>query len=131
MQKFCLLLIVLGSLLVLAALVFVPTVIGPAADPSALAVIAGLFSLGTLTAATGLYLRARSMAAQNGALAKPRPRKNQERCGICEAAPAMLWCTQHQAKVCAGCMANHDSSACMYVDVSRRAIGMGATGAWR
>ena len=131
MQKISLSLMIAGSVLVLAALVFLPTVLGAAADPSALAVVAGSFSLGTLTVAAGLYLRARSMAARNGIVAKPRLKKNQERCGICEVAPALLWCTQHQAKVCPGCMASHDSSSCMYVDISRRAVGVGATGAWR
>jgi len=132
MQKLGTTLLIFGSGLVFFAIIFAPTAIGASADPSALSIVGGTFSLGTLIVAAGLYLRAKVMAAQNEILnAKLRPRKTGERCGMCEIAPALLWCTQHQAKICPACLASHDSSSCTYVDISRKAVGMAATGAWR
>jgi len=116
--------IVLGVILILGGLAFLPAGFGPDGDPAVMAGGMGVFSLGSLATGLGLYLNARQLRS-GGAEKKPEKKKDAAiklpPCEACEEAPQVMICANHGAALCASCMHTHfDAKACLLTPASRQ-----------
>jgi hypothetical protein len=114
-------LITIGVLMLLVALCFAPGALHSESDPSLLAAGGGLFSLGALIIAGGIYLKARALQSQASA-EPPAPKKRvRGGCELCGTQDPVIHCRVHQLQLCPTCLANHyDFRSCAYVPSTRR-----------
>lgn len=95
---------------------------GAQIEVTLLALGACALSLGSLTAAAGVYLKARLLQGQPGTAgeAKSAHRRGRNGCDICGDTPVVN-CKVHQVHLCADCLGNHyDFRSCAYVPSTRR-----------
>jgi hypothetical protein len=118
--------ILVGSVLVLIGLCILPAALQNRTDPSFLGLGETIFSLGTLTIASGIYLKARLVqsAAKPPASSLPSKASGSAGCELCGAQAAVVHCKVHQLRLCGHCLACHyDYRSCSFVPVSQTALG--------
>jgi hypothetical protein len=113
--------IIAGSLMLFLALCFVPGALHNDPDVSLLAIGGGLFSLGMLTIAAGVYLKARVLQLHPAAVASAPKKRVRGGCELCASHDPVIQCRVHQLQLCPACLSNHyDFRSCVYVPASRR-----------
>jgi hypothetical protein len=124
-----------GAVGMLFGLSALPAALGDSHDSSTLAVAACLFSLGSLTTAGGIYVKARALQVTPGSAAAAREAANSHRrprggCDACQAEVPVIQCTVHRVHLCASCLAQHyDFRSCAYMPTTRRAAARGSKSA--
>ena len=118
--------IVCGCFLMLLGLAFLPAAFGPHPDDSILGLGICVFSLGALTIAGGLYMKA--LAVKSGtttaSVPKAQPKRVRGGCDLCGSETPVIHCRVHDIHVCGNCLSNHyDSRSCAYVPSTRRTAG--------
>ncbi|MGH9512283.1 MAG: hypothetical protein ACRD2U_09120 [Terriglobales bacterium] len=118
--------IVLGVIVLFAGLCVLPSALEKGSDQSLLPVGACLFSLGAVSIAGGIYIKARFLQASGGAnpvLPSPVARKSRGGCDLCGTEAPVVFCKIHQMHMCGNCLAQHyDVRSCIYAPTSRRAM---------
>jgi hypothetical protein len=118
-------LIGLGVLGTCIGIVMLPAALGEHPDTSLLILGACGVSLGSLTAATGIYLKARGIQSPTGTQATSGEPKNSTRrvrggCDICHGDLPVIHCKVHQVHMCTECLGQHyDFRTCSYVPSTR------------
>jgi hypothetical protein len=113
-----------GALGAFAGMLCFPGALGSTPDQGLLGLGASLFSLGGLTMAGGLYVKARSQQGQ--VPAKPAPAKKRVRggCELCGSEAPVVQCKVHELQLCGSCLNDHyDFRSCNYVPAVRRPTG--------
>jgi hypothetical protein len=115
--------IVVGCLLMLGGLCFLPAALGAHPDQDILGAGILLFASGALVAAAGFYLKAHALRA--GAAAgpsKPESKRVRGGCDLCGTDSPVINCRVHQLHLCGKCVGDHyDFRSCVYVPSTRRA----------
>jgi hypothetical protein len=113
--------VILGSLLMLAGLCFLPAAFGEHADPTMLSAGLSLFSFGALTLSSGIYMKARSLQGGLAQSLKPQPKRTRGGCDLCGLEAPAVHCRVHGIHLCADCVSAHyDFRSCAYVPSTRR-----------
>jgi len=120
--------IAVGAVVLLLGLIVLPAAMGQHQDTSLLALGACGVSLGSITAASGIYLKARAMqstggpeASSSSATAKNSARRVRGGCDVCHGDLPVIHCKVHQVHLCADCLAQHyDFRSCTYAPSTRR-----------
>jgi hypothetical protein len=121
--------VALGTLVLLLGLLVLGVSLGKSGDPDELPAGAGLFSLGALTLAGGLYLKAKALQGASPVPEAPRkesptPAKNRGGCELCGLEAPVVKCKTHQIQLCGGCLHQHyDIRSCLYVPGARTGTG--------
>jgi len=114
-----------GALVMFLGLCFLPSIFGEHPDPDLRAPAAGLFSLGALILATGIYFRARALRAsvEAGDFGKESgSKRGRGGCDLCGSETPAIHCKVHQLHLCAHCLAEHyDARSCVYTPTIRTA----------
>ena len=95
---------------------------GKAADADQLIAGSGFFSVGALTVAAGIYLKARALQANPSAAPAKEPSSKRSRggCELCATEAPVILCKVHQLHLCGSCLAQHyDFRSCAYVPSTR------------
>jgi hypothetical protein len=125
-------LIAAGALLACIGIVMLPAALGEHPDTSLLILGACGVSLGSLTAATGIFLKARATQPAGGSPgtsgeAKSSARRVRGGCDICHGDMPVIHCKVHQVHMCADCLGQHyDFRTCSYVPSTRRSSAKGS-----
>lgn len=118
-------LIGLGALGACIGLIMLPAALGEHPDTSLLILGACGVSLGSLTAATGIFFKARALPSPaSGTSGEPKTSTRRVRggCDICHGDLPVIHCKVHQLHMCADCMGQHyDVRTCAYVPSTRGA----------
>jgi hypothetical protein len=119
--------IAVGAIGAFVGLCLLPSGMGQHPDASLLAMGALALALGSVTAAFGIYLKARmpetKVAADPAQQSKTIVRKLRGSCNICHGDVAVITCEVHQLHMCAACLAEHyDSRSCAYVPSTRNQV---------
>ena len=128
------LMIVMGAIALVMGLLALPAAMGEHVDTSLLTLGACGVSLGSMIAAGGFYLKARTMKAPDGSTvfsgnAKPAPRKVRGGCDLCHGDLPVIHCKVHQVHLCPDCVAKHyDFRSCTYIPSTRGATPKTAKG---
>jgi hypothetical protein len=114
--------IVFGCGLMILGLCFLPAALGSHPDPAILGGGVLLFSLGTLTAAAGTYLKAvAAQAVTPAGPAKAAAKRSRGGCDLCGTESPVVNCKVHQVHLCGDCLGKHyDFRSCVYVPSTRR-----------
>jgi hypothetical protein len=118
--------IVCGCFLMVLGLAFLPAAFGTHPDESILGLGICVFSLGALTVAGGLYMKAHALkSGTTGANApKAQPKRVRGGCDLCGSETPVIHCRVHDIHVCGNCLGNHyDFRSCAYVPSTRRTAG--------
>jgi hypothetical protein len=120
--------IALGALVLFLGLIVLSVSLGKSADPDELPVGAGLFSLGALTVAGGLYLKARAIQTASSSDAPRKISTNVGRtrggCELCGVEAPVVQCKIHRLQLCGTCLGQHyDARSCIYLPSMRGATG--------
>jgi hypothetical protein len=119
-------LIVVGLLGACIGLIMLPAAMGEHPDTSLVILGACGVSLGSLTAAAGIYFKSRANQSPTGSPAASGEAKNSTRrvrggCDICHGDQPVIHCKVHQVHMCAECLGQHyDFRTCSYVPSTRR-----------
>lgn len=119
-------LIAIGALGACIGLIMLPAAMGEHPDTSLLILGACGVALGSLTAASGIYFKARAVQSSAGSQAALGEPKNSTRrvrggCDICHGDMPVIHCKVHQVHMCADCLGQHyDFRTCSYVPSTRR-----------
>jgi hypothetical protein len=113
-----------GSLLLFVGLCVLASGLGKNGDPDLLIAGAGCFSIGSLMAAAGIYLKARVLqaGAPAGSAGKEpaAPKRSRGGCELCATEAPVIQCKVHQLHLCGNCLAQHyDFRSCAYVPSTR------------
>ena len=99
--------------------------LGKNADPDQLIAGAGCFSVGALTVAAGIYLKARALQSRPSSPAsvkEPANKRSRGGCELCATEAPVIQCKVHQLHLCGSCLAQHyDFRSCAYVPSTRAA----------
>ena len=115
---------VLGGVI---GIIMLPAALGEHPDTSLLILGACGVSLGSMTAASGVYMKARALqspAGPGGAPAESRTSKRRVRggCDVCHGDMPVIHCKVHQVHLCPDCLGQHyDFRTCSYVPSARLA----------
>jgi hypothetical protein len=110
----------LGILMLPAAL------LGEQVETSLLILGACGVSLGSIVAASGIYVKARAMDSPTGSGAPAAESKHSARrvrggCDVCHGDLPVIHCKVHQVHLCPDCLARHyDVRSCTYIPSTRR-----------
>jgi hypothetical protein len=119
-------LIAVGAVGALIGILVLPAALGEHPDTSLLILGACGVSLGSIVAATGIYLKARALPSPAGSVGTSGESKNSTRrvrggCDVCHGDLPVIHCKVHQVHLCADCLAQHyDFRTCSYVPSTRR-----------
>ena len=119
-------LIGVGALGACIGIIMLPAALGEHPDTSLLILGACGVSLGSLTAASGIFLKARTLQSPAGTLGASGEPKNSTRrvrggCDICHGDLPVVHCKVHQVHMCGDCLGQHfDFRTCSYVPSTRR-----------
>ncbi len=122
-------LIAVGALGACIGLIMLPAALGENPDTSLLILGACGVSLGSLTAASGIYFKARAIQSPAGGLGASGEAKNSTKrvrggCDVCHGDLPVIHCKVHQVHLCADCLGQHyDFRTCSYVPSTRRSAG--------
>jgi hypothetical protein len=112
-----------GALLLFVGVCVLAAALGKNADPDQLLAGAGAFSVGALTVAAGIYLKARVLQAGAPAAAAKEPntgKRSRGGCELCATEAPVIQCKVHQLHLCGACLAQHyDFRSCAYVPSTR------------
>ena len=114
-----------GALSLFVGLCTLAAALGKNADTDQLLAGAGFFSVGSLTVAAGIYLKARVLqaGAPAGASAKEPAnagKRSRGGCELCATEAPVIQCKVHQLHLCGSCLAQHyDFRSCAYVPSTR------------
>jgi hypothetical protein len=118
--------IALGVVMVFMGLLVLPAALGDHPETSLIALGACGVSLGSITAASGIYLRAMALQtpdASGAASGEPRSATRRIRggCDVCHGDLPVIHCKVHQVHLCPDCLTQHyDFRSCTYVPSTRR-----------
>lgn len=113
--------IIVGAFMLFLSFCFLPAALHNDADASLLAVAGGVFSLGILIIAGGVYLKTRALQGQRPAEASAAKKRVRGGCELCASHDPVIQCRVHQLQLCPACLANHyDFRSCVYVPTTRR-----------
>lgn len=114
--------IVGGTLLMLAGLIFLASSISQRQDEAVSGIGLCAFSLGALLCSTGIYLKARTAQAEIPATTSKRPEPKQRGgCDLCGTEVPAVMCRVHQLHLCPNCLARHyDTRSCIFIPSTRR-----------
>lgn len=118
--------IAVGALGVVVGLLMLPAALGEHIDTSLLVLGASAVSLGSLTAASGIFFKARATQSAATSGVTPGESKNSTRrvrggCDICHGDLPVIHCKVHQVHMCPDCLGQHyDFRTCSYVPSNRR-----------
>jgi len=108
---------------------FVVMLSGRAGHPDSAIVMMGAcaLSLGSLLAAGGMYVKAKSVqgtvSPRSSAVLKSQPRRIRGGCDICHGEIPIVHCRVHQVHMCTDCMDQHfDPRSCTYAPSTRRQV---------
>jgi hypothetical protein len=121
-SKTCNWMIAVGGLGTLLGLGLAASSMGAQVETTLLSLGACALSIGSLTAATGVYLKAQLLQGQpgTGSEAKNLQRRGRGGCDICGDTPVVN-CKVHKVDLCADCLGEHyDFRSCAYVPSPRR-----------
>jgi hypothetical protein len=116
-----------GAVALVMGLIALPAALGEHVDTSLLTLGACGLSLGSMMAAAGFYLKARTMVAPDGSNVfsgdtKQSPRRVRGGCDLCHGDLPVIHCKVHQVHLCPDCVAKHyDFRSCTYIPSTRRA----------
>jgi hypothetical protein len=115
-------LIIFGCFLMVGGIGFLPAAMGNHPDPAILDGGIFLFSLGTLTVAGGVYVKAVALQGSSVAEpAKPQAKRSRGGCDLCGTEIPVVNCRVHQLHLCGACVGKHyDFRSCVYVPSTRR-----------
>ena len=119
-------LIAVGAVGALIGILVLPAALGEHPDTSLLILGACGVSLGSMVAASGIYLKARAIQSPAGPGGTSGESKNSTRrvrggCDVCHGDLPVIHCKVHQVHLCADCLAQHyDFRTCSYVPSTRR-----------
>jgi hypothetical protein len=121
--------VIAGCFLMLLGLCFLPAAFGEHPDQSLLAGGISIFAFGALTAAAGIYLKARAIQSEAASPAKQQAKRIRGGCDLCGTETPVIHCRVHQIHICGNCVDDHyDFRSCAYVPSTRRsAPGKGAS----
>ena len=117
-----------GAVVLLLGLIVLPAAMGGHLDTSLLALGACGVSLGSITAASGIYVKARAMQSTGGpeassstATPKNSARRVRGGCDVCHGDLPVIHCKVHQVHLCPDCLGQHyDFRSCTYAPSTRR-----------
>lgn len=118
--------IVLGAIGAFVGLLMLPAALGEHPDTSLLILGACAISVGSMTAAAGIYFKSRALHSPAGSSAASAETKTQARrvrggCDICHGDLPVIYCKVHQMHMCPECLGLHyDPRTCSYVPSTRR-----------
>jgi hypothetical protein len=122
------LMIAVGAIALVMGLLALPAAMGEHVDTSLLTLGACGVSLGSMIAAGGFYLKARTMKAPDGSTVfsgdtkQSPPRRVRGGCDLCHGDLPVIHCKVHQVHLCPDCVAKHyDFRSCTYIPSSRGA----------
>ena len=118
--------IVCGCFLMVLGLAFLPAAFGTHPDESILGLGICVFSLGALTVAGGLYMKAQALKSgtMSANAPKAQPKRVRGGCDLCGYETPVSHCRVHYIHVCGNCLGNHyDFRSCAYVPSTRRTAG--------
>ena len=107
-------------------ILMLPAALGEHPDTSLLILGACGVSLGSMTVASGVYLKARALQSPAGAGAASESRNSKRRvrggCDVCHGDLPVIHCKVHQVHLCPDCLGQHyDFRTCSYVPSARLA----------
>ena len=112
-----------GTAVAFLGVCFLPAAFGPHPDGNVLGMGASIFSLGALTIAGGVYVKAQVVKSSAGAPVEIQ-RKVKNPCELCKNDPPVVHCKVHNLHLCANCLSEHyDFRSCVYTPSSRSAAG--------
>ena len=114
-----------GALLMFVGLCMLLSAVGKNSDNDLLGLGFCAFSLGALSIASGIYLKAsivKASLAASGLKKEPAAgRKVRGGCEICATEAPVVQCRKHELHLCGNCLAQHyDFRTCVYVPSARR-----------
>jgi hypothetical protein len=118
-----------GAILIFVAFCCLPAAMGDGKDPELLQFAVGIFSLGALSAATGIYLKALALKSAESSEENKKEEPTSDRrirggCQLCATEAPVIQCKIHQLHLCGNCLARHyDARSCIYVPTTRIATG--------
>lgn len=120
-----------GAVAVLLGILVLPAALGAHGDSSLLPLAAAGVSIGSMIAAVGIYVKARSgqpadRSAGSAAESKNSGRRVRGGCDICHGDMPVIHCKVHQVHMCPDCLGQHyDFRSCAYVPSTRRQSAKG------
>lgn len=118
-----------GSLIVLFSLCLLAAAVTDRSDQGLLAIAASSFSIGALTIACGIYLKARALGPRKQVQEEAPAKSKTGGCERCEAEAPVIHCRVHHLHLCGTCLAEHyDFRSCAYVPSTRKPAGKPAKG---
>jgi hypothetical protein len=117
--------IVAGAVALVMGLLLLPAALGEHVDTSLLTLGACGVSLGSMIAATGVYLKARATVSPEGSGVLPEESRQSARrvrggCDVCHGDLPVIHCKVHQVHLCPDCVAKHyDFRSCTYIPSTR------------
>ena len=126
-------LIAIGALGACIGIIMLPAALGEHPDTSLLILGACGVSLGSLIAASGIYLKARALQSSGGPVKGATESKNSARrvrggCDVCHGDSPVIHCKVHQVHLCGNCLGRHyDFRTCAYAPSNRGVSAKTAT----
>jgi hypothetical protein len=119
--------IAVGAVAVLLGILVLPAALSEHVDTSLLALGACGVSLGSMIAASGVFVRSRAQSREgSGALtgeSRNSPRRVRGGCDVCHGDMPVIHCKVHQVHLCGDCLGQHyDFRSCAYVPSTRRKV---------
>ncbi|HZR58797.1 MAG TPA: hypothetical protein VFA74_18145 [Terriglobales bacterium] len=121
--------VAIGAFVLFLGLCVLGTSFGKNGDPDEVPAGAGLFSMGALALATGIYLKARALQSTSTGeklQAATNPTRSRTVCELCANDAPVVQCKIHQLHLCGNCLSQHyDVRSCIYVPSTRAASKTG------
>ena len=118
--------IALGAVALFLGILVLPAALGEHPDTSLLALGACGVSLGSMIAASGVYVKARSLESPSAsgvssAESRSSARRVRGGCDVCHGDLPVIHCKVHQVHICPDCLSRHyDFRTCTYIPSTRR-----------
>jgi hypothetical protein len=125
--------IAVGALAAVIGLLMLPAALGEHPDTSLLLMGACGVSMGSMIAASGIYLKARALQSSGASVkgaAEPKDSTRRVRggCDVCHGDLPVIHCKVHQVHLCGKCLGRHyDFRTCAYAPSTRGASAKTAT----
>ena len=120
--------IALGALVLFLGLIVLGVSLGSNGGPDELPAGAGLFSVGAVAIAGGIYLKAKALQRASSPEAPRKESANAGRtrggCELCRVEVPVVQCKIHRLQLCGTCLSQHyDVRSCIYLPSTRGAAG--------
>ena len=117
--------IAIGAVIVFLGICVLPAGLGENGDKELLGTAAAIFSLGILSIAAGIYLRAYSLQSISNTKSADAPTNSKRAirgaCDRCQTETPVIQCKVHQQHLCGTCLGEHyDFRSCVYSPSTRR-----------